>query len=143
MNRATSEVAKEAAAEEGLQPVMSWVKDTIDAVILNCWGYDDIEFKWDMEESVDPAVQATIDCEYVKTAIVSVDEVRDRLGLEPIGLGNAVFTGGGATLVADILNPPEPPPMPGFPPKGKGDTKGAPPFPPKKANGQDASAVAQ
>lgn len=144
-NRATSESAHAAALEEGLLPLMTWIKDLIDLCLWKYWGYQDLEFKWKDDEPVDPNILSQIEDRRVRNGVLSVDEVRADIGRDAIGMTNAIYTGGGATLIEDVLNPPEPvmppgmlgpdgkPALPqggkGFPPKGGG-------FPPKKDEGK-------
>jgi hypothetical protein len=116
-NRATSESAKEAALEEGLVPLMTWVKDTIDLVLWKWFDCDDLEFHWEDEEATDPVEQAKIDDINVRNGTASVDEIRQSRGQPSIGMPNAIYGASGATLIKDVLNPPEPPPMMG--PDGK------------------------
>lgn len=111
-NRATGESAKEQATEEGLFPLLSWVKDLLDVVIWRYFGYEDLCFNWNMEEDVDAATQATIDVEYVRNGIKNIDDIGARLGLEPTGFPNAIYTATGAVTLKDVLNPPQPVAMP-------------------------------
>lgn len=103
MNRATSESAKEAALEEGLIPLMSWIKDSIDLCIWRVWGYDDLEFQWQDEEPTDPLEVAQMNDLYIKNGTKSVDEVRQDLGLDGIGMKNAIYTGQGPILIEDVI----------------------------------------
>lgn len=84
VNRATAETAAESAQEEGLEPIMNWVKDLMDFLITKYFGYDDMEFSWREEEVVDPLVQSQIDASDVSEKIRTVDEVREMRGLEPL-----------------------------------------------------------
>jgi HK97 family phage portal protein len=112
MNRATSETVQEAALNEGLIPLLRWVKDLIDQIIERQFGYPDLEFEWKMEEEADLLVKAQVHDIYVRNGVLSVDEVREELGLEPVGMDNAVYGAQGVTLLEEIINPPEPEPVP-------------------------------
>lgn len=155
MNRATAGTAKESATQEGLHPLLTWVKDTLDLIIWKYFGYTDLQFGWDWEQPVDAKTADDIADKRIRRGSLSVDEDRASRGLDPIGMGPAIFTGGGATLIKDILNPPEPPegmalvggkpvviPVPGedgdekkppFGAKAKGDDKKPAPFGKDKA----------
>jgi HK97 family phage portal protein len=114
VNRATAETQKEAAAEEGLAPLQQWVKDTIDRILLLDFGIDDLEFSWRDDTQQDPLVQAQIKKIYVGSGIMTINEARSDLGLDPIGPDGdklLIETATGATLLEDIINPPDPPPM--------------------------------
>jgi hypothetical protein len=84
MNRATAEVAAASAMEEGLFPLLSWVKGLINRCIVQFWGYTDIAFQWDIEEKVSPREQAEIDEIYTRAKVKTPDEVRSRLNLDPL-----------------------------------------------------------
>ena len=83
MNRATAETSHDAALEEGTAPVMNWIKDLIDDVLENEMDAGDYEFQWLDDQEVDPVKQETILSNYVKNGIMSVNEARDQIGLEP------------------------------------------------------------
>jgi hypothetical protein len=95
MNRATAESAQEEALEQGLLPLMRYLEGLINRVLEVCWQVDDIEFAWDFHQDIDAQVQAEVDATYVKTGILSIDEVRERLGLDGIGVGAGVITANG------------------------------------------------
>ncbi|MDE3023544.1 MAG: phage portal protein, partial [Pseudomonadota bacterium] len=113
MNRATAQTAQESAQEEGLEPLKQWVVNVVNMIVVRFFGYNDIEFAWQEEQVVDPAQQAEVNDVYLKNGTLSVDEVREELGLDPIGMGNAVYTTQGYVLLKDILNPqPDPASIP-------------------------------
>lgn len=85
MNRATAQTAQEAALSEGLAPLMQWVKGLMDRIIQQVFGFTDIEFKWDTQESIKPKEQAEIDQIYINSKVVHPDEIRaDRFNLKPM-----------------------------------------------------------
>jgi hypothetical protein len=84
MNRATSETSKEIAEEEGLLPIMQWVKGLIDSIIINYFGYTDIKFEWNLDLETDPLVKAQIDKIYVEAGIKKINEIRADLSLDPL-----------------------------------------------------------
>lgn len=94
MNRATAQTAKQSSDEEGLYPVMEWLRNFINDIIFKYFGYDDIEFVWDIEEDLDPTIQADIHTKYLSAGVLKINEVRKSLGLEP--------------LPDEELNPPQP-----------------------------------
>jgi hypothetical protein len=97
-------VAKEAALSEGLAPLMYWVKDIIDLLIERFWNYPDLEFVWGNHKEVDPASMASINSTYVRMGIKSIDEARSELGLDPLGMPHAIFTGNGAVLIKELAD---------------------------------------
>ncbi len=84
VNRATAQTAKEQAQQEGLAPLMMWVKNLVDYCIATFWGADDLEFVWDSEQELDPATRAQIHVAYKNAGILSTDEVRADLGRDPM-----------------------------------------------------------
>ena len=44
MNRATAETQKRSPQEEGLAPILAWVKDLIDKIIAQEFDAPDLEF---------------------------------------------------------------------------------------------------
>lgn len=88
LNRSTASSDQERAEDEGLFPVLLYLKRLIDRVIRDDFKSPDLEFYWDDDEEKDPKLQADIHAVYVDNAIMSVNEVRDELGLEPVEGGD-------------------------------------------------------
>ncbi|WP_109151556.1 phage portal protein [Azospirillum sp. TSO5] len=139
MNRATAQTAQEAALEEGLAPLMQWVKELLDLIIQKHFGYTDLEFVWKNEKELDPAVKNQLEIEKLKVGLLSFDEIRQADGKAPYGIGPIIFGVGpaGFIMVEDLKDPakraalmnPQPPALPGAagePPPGH---PGAPPSP--------------
>jgi HK97 family phage portal protein len=84
VNRATAQTAQETAQEEGLAPLLGWVKRLIDGVIQDRMGHPDLEFVWSDVRPADPKDQATILGSYVRDGIYTLNEARDVLGLDPV-----------------------------------------------------------
>lgn len=84
VNRATAQTAHDAAISEGLAPIMQWVMNLMNFIIANHFGYKDLEFAWDEEEAQDPLARAQIDQIYLQCKVVTVDEVRQELGMDPM-----------------------------------------------------------
>ena len=88
VNRATAQSAQEAALEEGLAPLLGWVKRLVDGVIQTRMGHVDLEFAWSNSRPTDPKDQATILGAYVKDGIYTLNEARDILGMSPVAGGD-------------------------------------------------------
>lgn len=101
MNRATAQTAQEAAEEEGLKPTLDWIAETQSDIIANVLGYPDLEWAFQTDREVDKAQQAEIHSTYIKVGALSIDEVREELGREPIGQANAVLTTNGLVPVGE------------------------------------------
>jgi SPP1 gp7 family putative phage head morphogenesis protein len=143
MNRATADTAQDAAVEEGLEPLMMWVKDTIDLILIKYFDADDLQFIWSDEETNDAELQNKLDDTNLKNGSTTLDEVRTARGLDPYpgGLGKEplIYTHSGVELLSEAL---EPTPAPILePPKpiheaGKGEPGGPgnEPTPPGSGN---------
>jgi HK97 family phage portal protein len=90
MNRATAQSAKDQAAEEGLAPIQNYVKNCLNRIIATDFESPDLQFDWKDDREQDPVAQETILSGYVKSAIMSIDEARERLGEDPLGGAYAV-----------------------------------------------------
>jgi hypothetical protein len=60
MNRATAQTQKELSQEEGLAPILAWVKGLIDEIIADEFFAPDLEFIWSADPSIDPQTQPNI-----------------------------------------------------------------------------------
>ena len=85
MNRATAAVTKDAALEEGLGPIMLWWKRLFDRIIQTDFGTDEVEFDWLNNKEVDPEAEMRIVTGYTGRPIMSVNEGRQRIGMEATG----------------------------------------------------------
>ena len=83
-NRATSDSQKEQAEDEGLKPTKQWLKNLIDYLVVTYFGYGDIEFQWITEKEVDALKQAQIAQIYLAAKVLTPDEVRVELGMDPM-----------------------------------------------------------
>jgi hypothetical protein len=83
-NRATATSAQETALKEGLVPLLNWLKRLFDRLLKEVYGTPNLEFKWAMQKDLDPLTQAQVDQIYVITKVCTPDEVRERLGLDPL-----------------------------------------------------------
>ncbi len=91
INRATSETAQEQAVNEGLAPILGWVKNLVDYIIIKYFGYADIHMVWGDTRDPDPAQQAEIDLKKAQTeevrirsGVMDINEVRKELGREEL-----------------------------------------------------------
>lgn len=83
-NRSTAEVSAKSSASEGLGPRKQWVKGKMDFILVRFFGRQDLEFDWQEEPELMPMIQAQIDQIYVQSGIMLADEVRERLGMQPL-----------------------------------------------------------
>lgn len=84
VNRATAEVSQATAMQEGLAPVLTWIKNTMDAVLAQHFNAPELEFDWVEEVSLEPEVKARIHKTYIDAGVITPDEVREELGRDPL-----------------------------------------------------------
>jgi hypothetical protein len=121
MNRATAESAYETALEEGLEPLLQWLKRLLDNEIEHFLGHPSYEFVWDNVRTLNAQEQQAFDLADIRQGIRSIDEVREARGETPLGLTHIVWGIGplGFMSVDAIkkaikmgLDMPQPPPPP-------------------------------
>ena len=82
MNRATADNQSDQSEEEGLEPTKEWVKDLVDEIIAEEFASPDLELHW-LEEDADPAATETALEGRVKLGALTLNEMREHLGLDP------------------------------------------------------------
>lgn len=103
INRSSAETSQAAAEIEGLLPMMEWVSNLMNRIIVKYFGVTDLIFSWQEEVEDDALRQAQINDVYIRNGTKSVDEVRAELGLLPIGMENAVYGAMGVNFVKDLI----------------------------------------
>jgi hypothetical protein len=83
LNRASSEQHEHQSETEGLEPTKQWFADLANEIVEDDFGANDLEFAWAEEDEVDQEKQATILSAYVGSGIMSANEAREQLGLDP------------------------------------------------------------
>lgn len=83
MNRATAQQSQESSEEEGLEPMLNYLSDTMNYIIRVQMGHKDHEFVWQEARELDIAKQALADEVYVKNGIRTINEVRESMGEDP------------------------------------------------------------
>ena len=69
--------------EEGLEPTKEWVKDLIDEIIVEEFSSPDLELHWlDEDDNDSGKAEAALESR-VKLGAVTLNEMRDSLGLDP------------------------------------------------------------
>jgi hypothetical protein len=104
VNRATAQTAQESSLQEGLQPLMLWIKSLMDKIIQQYFGYADLEYVWADERAVAPLDQNTIDDTNVKNGTATINEIRVSRGDAPIEGGDVAmcWTSSGYVPIAPI-----------------------------------------
>lgn len=127
MNRATAETAQETAKVEGMKPLQNWLKGVMDRILRDFFAAPDLEFDWVNEEALDPLERAQVHQLYSSIGALSVDEIREDLGLDPLPPEPEPVFPPVPPNPADA-----PPPAPGETPP-PGDAGGTPPQAPEPA----------
>ena len=68
--------------EEGLEPTKEWVKDLVDEIIAEEFASPDLELVWEDEDTDAAQAEAQLEAR-VKLGAVTLNEMRDSLGLDP------------------------------------------------------------
>jgi hypothetical protein len=84
VNRATAEVSKATADQEGILPAMLWVKSVMDMLVARWFNASDLCFQWAQKDDLDAKTQAEINAIYLREKVLTVDEVRADLGRDPL-----------------------------------------------------------
>lgn len=82
MNRSTAESSKDASEEEGLKPILEWVKSLVDDIIECEFDAPELELVWEQETPVNEAERQVILSGFVGAGIMSRNEAREQLGLD-------------------------------------------------------------
>lgn len=105
VNRSVAETTREQALQEGLLPLMNWVKNLVNHLLKTYCDAPDMEFCWEEEEVVGAVEQATILGIYVDKGIMDSDEARAKIGMEPRATEGELDGGGAGTdIQATALN---------------------------------------
>ena len=81
-NRSIAEQHEKQAEEEGVEPLKAWFSDVANEVIEREFS-DDLEFAWAEEQEVDPVKQKDVLTGYAESGVLTLNQVREKLGEEP------------------------------------------------------------
>lgn len=135
MNRATASTAVEQAKTEGLQPLLNFLKETLDDLIAVCYDREDLEFSWQEDIEPDLLKRAQIQALQIEKMIATPNEIREENGDDPMEggdeLGVVTATGfvtlsASAELAAAAVEAKKHPPAPFGGGNGNGNGKPAP-----------------
>jgi PAS domain-containing protein len=90
-NRATAETAYDAAIEEGLAPMLVFIKAILDREIFEFLGERDLEMVWDDVRKLDAVEQQQLDERDVRLGVISIDDMRAKRGQSAVGLPPMIF----------------------------------------------------
>jgi len=133
LNRATGEANQDAAEDEGVDPFRQFDQDFVNYIIQRRMGFPDYEMVLSSKHDTDAVNQATADASDVGSALIRINEIRERRGLDPDPnpLANQLLM----KTVNGLVALGTPPPVPGGG-GGPEPTAGAPKPKPAAASGK-------
>lgn len=102
INRSTADVQAEKGQERAKRPMVNFLQELFTSIIQKEMGFTDFKFVYLNIDPVDKLNEAKIDTLRIKSGINSVDEIRIRDGLDPVGLEHYIMTGKGPLLIDQI-----------------------------------------
>jgi hypothetical protein len=104
VNRSTAETVLVEATDEGQETLKVWWKTAVmDLIVHFYFKSPDFEFAWQNVPTTKVKDKAEADSLLVTKGIKGIDEVREELGLEPLGIGPMVYLANGVLPIASIL----------------------------------------
>lgn len=82
VNKATAQTAMEQAMQDGMAPVMNWIKGLVDSILIDQFGETELEFEWKDDKELDPKIAAEIQTSLFGK-VLTINEIREERGLEP------------------------------------------------------------
>jgi len=83
-NRAVAEQIHLEATGAGLETDKQLIKDLIDGIVLEDFGYDDIEFDWVISKDLQDPNYVSKNMQYLQAGVFTIDEIRAEEGLDPL-----------------------------------------------------------
>lgn len=94
-----------AAEAAGLANLMAFVRRLMNRILAEDFARPDLEFTWIEDREFDPDVKSRIEDRRLRNGSLSIDEVRDRNGDDPLPDGRGarpmIYTGGGALPIGE------------------------------------------
>ena len=90
--RATAQTIQITSSQEGIGPLKNWIKDFMDEIIQERFGFADLEFVWSGGDDIDPLEKAQETQILVIAGIKTRNEARTEYGLAPVDGGDALAT---------------------------------------------------
>jgi HK97 family phage portal protein len=103
INKSSSETQQEMGQERGMRPVAAFLEDMFTDIIQQDFGFADFKFIYTDVDPVDAKTEAEVEKIRLESGVLSVDEIRQLEGREPIGL-NHYIKGGKVVLVEDLVD---------------------------------------
>ena len=102
-NRSTAETMEEASKDEGLVPIMQYLKVWFDDIMNDCLGMPHLQFIWTPGQNYGPN-ESSVDMADLNSGAATLDEIREKKGRQPYanGIGAKPMIGG--QLLEDIIS---------------------------------------
>lgn len=89
VNRATAQVQERITKQGGVGNMLDVIAEEINVDLINDLAqydplFNEIEFSYDVQDKLDEASQSVIDKTYVEAGVLTPDEIRIRMGLDPM-----------------------------------------------------------
>jgi hypothetical protein len=81
-NRSIAEQHEKQAEEEGVEPLKQWICETVNTVVEREFS-DEVEFAFLEEQEIDPEKQKNILTGYAEAGVMTINQVREKLGEQP------------------------------------------------------------
>lgn len=108
VNKSSGDSQENVAYRRGVKPLTLFLKEIFDDVLETGLDAPELEFAFIGGEVEDKKLQADVDAIYLARGVISVDDVRSRMGMETIGLGPTIDTQLGPIPVEQLLvEPPD------------------------------------
>lgn len=99
MNRASAQHGGDQSAKEGIIAFSDFFKSSMNRVVRNTFGWEDVEFTWADEENMFNQEKSKSYETYCNIGAITINEIRDDLGLEALPGGDQCALGANFTLV--------------------------------------------
>lgn len=100
VNRATGEVQQELGQDRALKPLAEVYMQVFTKLIQEDMGFQDLQFVFPDLDPVNAKEEAEVENMRLRSGVISIDEIRQAQGLEPIGVGH--YVEGNVKLVEDL-----------------------------------------
>ena len=115
-NRANSDAAMVAYQRQALKPRLARYQDAINTLVLPAMREDGMWFEFADPVDVDRTVEQQLALNELKAGVISVNEYRERIGLDALGDGDVYFVPTNVSIKETLEPQPPPPALPPGPP---------------------------
>ncbi len=109
-HRSVGETQKEITKERGIMNLLSLLETYFNTeIVKKCFPFQDVMFQWQGLDLQDEKVQADIDASDIKLGVISRNDRRKRIGLQPIDGGDTILveTTMNTVRIEDLMPPEE------------------------------------